>query len=61
MNIKFKAKQYCGDLTIESYEIKQEVNIFDDICFYLWHTYWGCDKGMWIEIDKSTLEIIKEL
>ena len=38
MNIKFKAKECCGDLMIESYEIKQETNVFNDIRFYLWHT-----------------------
>ena len=35
MNIKFKAKECCGDLMIESYEIKQETNVFNDIRFYL--------------------------
>jgi len=62
MKIKFKAMQKNGDLTIESYDIKQERNVFNDSEFYLWHVCFQkeqSDKGMWIEIDALTLEIIK--
>lgn len=62
MKIKFKAMQKNGDLTIESYDIKTENNEFDTQ-YYLYHKYntsISSYGSMWIEIDASTLEIIKE-
>lgn len=58
MKIKFKAMQKNGDLIIES----EKIITFEKV-YYLYHKYntsISSYGSMWIEIDPSTLEIIKE-
>ena len=58
MNIRFRAKLKYGDLTIES----EKIITFKKV-YYLYHKYntsISSYGSMWIEIDPSTLEIIKE-
>ena len=66
MNIRFRAKEKNGDLTIESEAIKQHFK-FGNSCIELFHRYYVKANltnseiaYMWVEIDPSTLEIIKE-
>lgn len=59
MNIRFRARLKYGDSTIESEKI-----ITFEKAYYLYYKYntsISSYGSMWIEIDPSTLEIIKEV